>query len=198
MKISATILAAGESVRMGSENKLLLDYGGIPMIRHICKTIISSNFNSVKVITGFEKEKIESVLSDLNLSMINNNKWHNGISSSIAIGISSLLDGPDGNMIVLGDMPLISVKVVNKLSNAFKLENAKKIVYPLYAGQQGNPVIFPKKYFPDIISNKSGLGCKKIIERYKFNALGVDIKSNEVIVDCDEEEDYLKLIKQTG
>ena len=101
-------------------------------------------------------------------------------------------------MIVLGDMPLISVKVLNKLSNAFKLENAKKIVYPLYAGQQGNPVIFPKKYFPDIISNKSGLGCKKIIERYKFNALGVDIKSNEVIVDCDEEEDYLKLIKQTG
>ncbi|MFL3051446.1 MAG: NTP transferase domain-containing protein [Candidatus Neomarinimicrobiota bacterium] len=198
MKISATVLAAGKSIRMGSKNKLLLDYRGVPMIRHICKTVISASFNPIKVITGFEKEKIESVLSDLNLSMVNNNKWHNGISSSIAIGISSLLDGTDGNMIVLGDMPLISEKVLNKLSNTFKLENAKKIVYPLYAGQQANPVIFPKKYFPDIISNKSDLGCKKIIERYKFNALGIDIKSNEVIVDCDEEEDYLKLIKQTG
>ena len=65
-------------------------------------------------------------------------------------------------------------------------------------GSKAIRLFFQKKYFPDIISNKSGLGCKKIIERYKFNALGVDIKSNEVIVDCDEEEDYLKLIKQTG
>ncbi len=195
MKVSATILAAGESTRMGKDNKLLLNFRGEPMIRYICKTIISARFNPVKVITGFEQEKIESVLSDLNLSTVNNKKWKDGISSSITVGVSSIIEETDGNIIVLGDMPFISVKVLNQLSNAFKLENGKKIVYPLYAGQQANPVIFPKKYFADIISNKGDLGCKKIIERYKFNALHIDIKSNEVIVDCDEREDYLKLNK---
>ena len=196
MNISATILAAGSSKRMGNINKLLLLYEGKSLISIACDTLINSKIKPILVITGFEHKKITNSLPKAIDSVIYNDNWSEGISTSINLGISSLPDIIDGNMIVLADMPLIKVKTINKLREAFVKHNGEKIIYADYLGRQANPVIFPKKYFDDIQSLKGDIGCKKIINQNKINSLGIAIDSSEVIFDCDTEEDYSNLIKK--
>ena len=196
MNISATILAAGSSKRMGNINKLLLLYEGKSLISIACDTLINSKIKPILVITGFEHKKITNSLPKAIDSVIYNDNWSEGISTSINLGISSLPDMIDGNMIVRSDMPLIKVETINKLREAFIKHNREKIIYADYLGRQANPVIFPKKYFDDIQSLKGDIGCKKIINQNKINSLGIAIDSSEVIFDCDTEEDYSNLIKK--
>ena len=196
MNISATILAAGSSTRMGNTNKLLLLYKGKSLINITCDTLINSKLEPIFVITGFDHKKITNSLPKAIDSVIYNDNWSEGISTSINLAISSLPDIIDGNMIVLADMPLIKVKTINKLREAFVKNNGEKIIYADYLGRQANPVIFPKKYFDEIQSLKGDIGCKKIINQNKINSLGIAIDSSEVIFDCDTEEDYSNLIKK--
>ncbi|MFL3025542.1 MAG: nucleotidyltransferase family protein [Candidatus Neomarinimicrobiota bacterium] len=196
MNISATILAAGSSTRMGNTNKLLLLYKGKSLINITCDTLINSKLEPILVITGFDHKKITNSLPKAIDSVIYNDNWSEGISTSINLAISSLPDIIDGNMIVLSDMPLIKVKTINKLREAFVKHNGEKIIYADYLGRQANPVIFPKKHFNDISILKGDTGCKKIINQNKINSLGIAIDSSEVVFDCDTEEDYSNLIKK--
>ena len=195
MKISATIMAAGKSSRMAGENKLLLRYGQSSIIRSICETVIASRFHPIMVITGFEKEKIEVELSELKIQLIYNPDWEEGMATSINTGIAALPKEIDGNLISLGDMPLIGGTILEKLKGAFDSNSGKRIIYPLYNDHQGNPVIFPRKYFDKILSTTGDRGCKKILKHYPENAIGVPVSSKEVVLDCDTPDDYLKLNK---
>ena len=75
MKISATVMAAGQSSRMDSKNKLLLAIDGIPMIRRVCETVLTAGFDPVVVVTGFEQDKVEVTLNDLELQFVHNSNW---------------------------------------------------------------------------------------------------------------------------
>lgn len=193
MKISATIMAAGKSSRMAGKNKLLLDYGKSSIIRLVCETVIASRFDPVLIVTGFENEKIEEELSGLEIKLVYNPDWENGMATSINSGIAAIPEEINGNLIALGDMPLVGSYVLEKLSSAFDSNAGKRIIYPLYNNKQGNPVIFPQKYFAEILSSTGDRGCKKILKRYPENAIGIQVDSQEVVLDCDTPEDYLKL-----
>ena len=194
MNISATILAAGSSERMESVNKLLLPYKGEALIKIVSKTLIDSLLDPVFVVTGFEHNKVAKSIPKSLDKIIYNKDWRKGMSISIYKAISSLPANIDGNMIVLGDMPLIKVKTINKLRAAFLNNNGEKIIYAEYFGSQANPVIFPKKYFRQILLLKGDRGCKDIISQNINKAIGVNINSSEVIFDCDTKDDYADLV----
>ena len=116
--------------------------------------------------------------------------------SSIYAGMSRLNNNIDGNLIVLGDMPLISVQTINILINTFKKNEGRNIVYPQYNSKQANPVIFPRKYFSEILISNGDRGCKKVLKKYPEDAIGININSDEVILDCDTRDDYLLVQKR--
>jgi len=97
-------------------------------------------------------------------------------------------------MIVLGDMPLLTTRTLNRLIEKFCANEGKQIIYPVYSGQQANPVIFPRKYFSEILSSTGDRGCKKILKQYPDDAIGISIDSEEVILDCDTKDDYFRII----
>ena len=196
MNISATILAAGSSQRMGDVNKLLLPYKGKTLINLVSDTLIDSTLNPILVVTGFEHKKIAKSLPKSIDTVIYNDHWSKGISSSINMAISALPDNIDGNMIILGDMPLIKVKTINKLREDFLKNNGENIIYADHFGKQANPVIFPKKYFNEILLLEGDKGCKNIINQNKKKSLGVSIDSLEIIFDCDTQKDYSDLISK--
>ena len=193
MNISATILAAGSSQRMG-DNKLLLPFQDNTLINVVCKTIIDSYLKPVFVVTGFENKKVLESLPKSIDKIVYNEEWSRGMATSINKAISSLPNNIDGNMIVLGDMPLVTVKTINKLHQVFLNNNGNKIIYADYLGKQANPVIFPRKFFDEILHLNGDKGCKKIIYKNRKSSIGVPIDSSEVIFDCDTKDDYSDLV----
>jgi len=196
LNISATILAAGSSERMESVNKLLLPYKGEALIKIVSKTLIDSLLDPIFIVTGYEHDKVVKLLPKSLDNIIYNKDWHKGMSRSIYKAISSLPANIDGNMIVLGDMPLITVKTLNELKSVFLSNNGEKIIYAEYFGKQANPVIFPKKYFKEMLLLKGDNGCKDIISQNRKNTLGVSVDSSEVIFDCDTKGDYSDLVSK--
>ena len=185
MKVSATILAAGESSRMENGNKLLLPINKIPMISHVCTTVLTAGLNPVVVVTGFESDLVTQAIPTAINDIIYNSHWQSGMASSIYEGLSALPQNVDGNMIVLGDMPMISKDTLTLLIDEFIMLNGQHIIYPIYEERQANPVIFPKKYFQEILSSTGDRGCKKVLKQYPDDAVGVSIGSPEVVFDYD-------------
>ena len=196
MIISATILAAGGSSRMGDENKLLLPFNGDLVINRICHTVLNSGLKPVIVVTGFQHRAVEKALPGMIDQIAYNPNWKQGMAGSIYTGMSLLPDTVDGNMIVLGDMPLLTTHTLNRLIEQFCVHEGKQIIYPVYSGQQANPVIFPKKYFNEILSSTGDKGCKKVLIQYPDDAVEVLVDSDEVILDCDTKDDYFRMIEQ--
>ena len=97
-------------------------------------------------------------------------------------------------MIVLGDMPMISKDTLQLLIEQFINEKGRRIIYPIYENRQANPVIFPQKYFSEILSSTGDRGCKKVLKQYPDDAIGVPIQSQEVVLDCDTKDDYFHLL----
>ena len=196
MNISATILAAGSSERMEEANKLLLPYRSEALIKIVSKMLIDSLLDPIFIVTGYEHDKVVKLLPKSLDNIIYNKDWRKGMSRSIYKAISSLPANIDGNMIVLGDMPLITVKTLNELKSVFLSNNGEKIIYAEYFGKQANPVIFPKKYFKEMLLLKGDNGCKDIISQNRKNTLGVSVNSSEVIFDCDTKGDYSDLVSK--
>ena len=176
------------------DNKLLLPFQDNTLINVVCKTIIDSYLKTVFVVTGFENKKVLESLPKSIDKIIYNEDWSRGMATSINKAISSLPNNIDGNMIVLGDMPLVTVKTINKLHQVFLNNNGNKIIYADYLGEQANPVIFPRKFFDEILHLNGDKGCKKIIYKNRKNSIGVPIDSSEVIFDCDTKDDYSDLV----
>ncbi len=196
MKISATILAAGQSSRMEDDNKLLLPINEAPMISHVCKTVLAAGLDPVVVVTGFESDLVTQAIPTVINEIIYNSYWRSGMASSIYEGLSALPQNVAGNMIVLGDMPMLSKNTLDLLIDEFIVQQGDHIIYPIYEERQANPVIFPKKYFQEILSTTGDHGCKKVLKQYPDNAVGVLIGLPEVVFDCDNEDDYFRLLEE--
>ena len=181
---------------MGDENKLLLPFNGDLVINRICHTVLNSGLKPVIVVTGFQHKAVEKALPEFIDQIAYNPNWKQGMAGSIYTGISLLPDTVDGNMIVLGDMPLLTTHTLKQLIEQFYVYEGKQIIYPVYSGQQANPVIFPRKYFSEILSSTGDRGCKKVLKQYPDDATGISIDSEEVILDCDTKDDYFRIISK--
>ena len=196
MKISAIILAAGESKRMGSLNKLLLPIHEEPIIKIVCKNVIKAKLDQVILVTGYQSSEIKKVVPNKINQLIYNSQWKSGMMSSISAGMSKLDDDIDGNLIILGDMPLISTKIIKLIKGEFQKYSGEHIVYPKFGNKQANPVIFPKKYFCEISNLRGDKGCKKVLKQYSKDSICIEFQSNEVIVDFDTRDDYYSFEKR--
>ena len=163
--ISSILLAAGQSKRMGKENKLSKKLNGIPLINYSVKNILSSNIDEIIIVLGHEQEIIKNLIKKNNkIKFIFNKNFETGIASSIKAGINNLSEKAEAFFICLGDMPIINKNVYNKLIDSRK---NKEIVAPTFNGTRGNPILFSKKMKTQIMKIKGDFGAKKILDKNK-------------------------------
>lgn len=196
MKIGAIILAAGDSSRMEHTNKLLLVISGRPIIYRIVSSVITAGFTPIHVVIGYESHQIKTAVKSQKIITVMNKQWRTGIAGSIIAGVKSLPQTINGVAIIHGDMPLLVSSTLKKLMLAFETSRGEKIIYPVFESQQGNPVLFPKPFFPHIFNISGDNGCKSILKTHPDKTLGVLIDSEEVILDCDTREDYHYMIER--
>ena len=190
--ISAIILAAGESRRMGVKNKLLLPISGEVLIRNFVKSVCASNVSEVVVVVGHEADKIEEVLQGQPVQFVENINYMEGMTSSIQAGIQAASEESEGLMICLSDQPFIETSDFNRLIHEFTDlfdSESSLIIVPVFKGQRGNPVLFSRQ-FRNIILQHKGEGCRGIIQSHQECIQEVTMENDNVLKDVDTLEDY--------
>ncbi|MBC8258325.1 MAG: nucleotidyltransferase family protein [SAR324 cluster bacterium] len=191
--ISAIILAAGESRRMGEQNKLLLSFSGQVLIHKIVETVCNSVVDDVLVVLGYEAENIKAVLENLPVRFLENKGYEEGMTSSIQTGVRATAEVSQGLLICLADMPFVDKADLNRLVQAFtdlsKTESSL-IIVPVFQGKRGNPVLFSSKFRDEILLH-DGEGCRGILRKHQQSIREIEMDSEHVLLDVDTPEDYL-------
>lgn len=161
--IAAVVLAAGFSRRMGRP-KLLLDWGGQPVIRRAVESARVGGVDDLVVVLGLDAEAIKQALSGLPVRFVVNPSPEAGQASSIACGIKALEPNAEAALIVLGDQPALPSPVIPRLLEMFR-QTKKPVVAPLYRGVQGNPVLFAASLFAELRALSGDRGARPVVEK---------------------------------
>ena len=191
--ISAVILAAGESRRMGKQNKLLLPIGGEALLVKLVASVCASDVGQVLVVIGHEAEKIRRELNELPLDFVYNPNFREGMTTSIKYGVKVVSHECDGLLICLGDMPFINTSEINKLIHAYvknRIKGEGLIVVPVFKRQRGNPVLFSIEFRNDILEHKKESGCKEVIMKNSDSVMEIEMDDEKMLLDVDTMEDY--------
>ena len=188
--ITAILLAAGQSKRMQSENKLLKKYKKKHLINHILKSLIRSKVNKIIVVLGHENRKIKKIaLKSKTITFVINSQYLKGISTSIKCGLKKISKKNIGFLIAHADMPLVSKTILNVLCSALKNKN-EEIFIPVYKKIIGNPLAFKYSMIKSLKKIKGDRGAKKLIRSNKSKVQKVKVNSKSILIDFDQLKDF--------
>ena len=177
LRLATIILAAGQSKRMGSINKLLMRIEGRPMIQRVVDVAIEAASTDIYVVTGFERERIESRLREYSVNFVHNESFREGMGTTIAEGVKAISDQVfDGVMILLGDLPYLRADTVIAVAESFAEHDGRKIVIPTYDGDPGHPVVFPKAFFNELTQLSGDRGAREVYARHQSSVARIEVE----------------------
>jgi molybdenum cofactor cytidylyltransferase len=203
--VSAVVLAAGMSTRMG-QNKLLLNFRDKPLIVHAVDTLLASDIDEVIVVLGHETEKVRDQLerriglankaaTEKPVRLVQNPDYQNGLSTSVRAGVEAVSRQANSIMIYLADQPLLEPEDLNRIVAGFAAakEIDKSIVVPFFRGERGNPVILDASLRDSILGIVGDVGCKGVIKRYPEKVYAIEMENDHVVRDVDDVQAYERL-----
>ena len=188
-KVSAVVLAGGASKRMGETNKLLAEVNGETLVYQAVETAILSDAAEVIVVTGHEADLVRQALSDFEVRFVHNPRYPEGLSTSLRAGIGAVSENLTGAVVLLGDMPRVTAATVNALIERFHADYDKTICQPTFDGRPGNPILWPREFFSDILDIWGDTGARRLIERYSERVSKVEVDDAGIHFDIDESDD---------
>jgi molybdenum cofactor cytidylyltransferase len=188
--IAAIVLAAGRSTRMGGSNKLIAEIGGKPLVRIAAEQALGSRAKPVIVVTGHQRERIEAALAGLPVRLVHNPDFAEGLGTSVRTGIAAVPAAADGAVICLGDMPQVDAELINRLIAAFAPEQGALAVIPTIEGKRGNPVLWSRRFFPDLMRLEGDVGARNLIGRYGEAVTEVPVAGKAAFTDVDTQEAF--------
>jgi len=189
--ISALLLAAGESKRMGRQ-KLILPFGASTIIEQTIDNLLNSKVDEVIVVVGYRAEELVKRIASKPIKIAVNPQYHQGMSTSIIGGLNLIDEKAKAVMIALADQPGINSKVIDKLIQEFRQHN-KGIGIPTYQGNRGHPVIFSIKYKGAFLKLTGDVGGREIIDKHWNDILEIPVDSKGINIDVDTLSDYEQL-----
>ena len=191
--ITAIVLAAGLSRRMGKQNKLLLPIGKQKLIAKTVDVVLASQVEETLVVLGHEAIKLQRVLRGKNITLLKNSLYQLGMTTSIQRGVQAASKNTKAYIVVLGDLAQIEASTRNVLIEAFNVASQNEQtprVIPTCEGKRGNPVIFSSHFKEVILQHQDMNGCKGIVQANSQHVVTVEMPNNQVLKDIDTLEDY--------
>ncbi len=187
-RIAAVLLAAGRSSRMGGPNKLLEQIGGRPLVRIAAEQVLASRARPLLVVTGHQREKVEAALSGLPVQFVHNPDFADGLGTSLRTGIAAVPSDADGVIVCLGDMPQVDGALIDRLVGAFDPDKGALVVVPTIDGKRGNPVVWSRRFFGDLMSVEGDIGARYLIGCYVEAVVEVPVTGKAALTDIDTPE----------
>ena len=183
--VSAVVLAAGRSTRMGGPNKLLAELDGRKLVRIVTEQALASKAKDVIVVTGHQAELVEKALAGLQVKFVRNPDFAHGLASSVKAGVSAVPKQADGAVICLGDMPMISAGLIDRLVDAFAPDRGNLIAVPVSDGRRGNPVLWSRRFFNELMMLDGDVGARHLIAKHNEVVAEVPVEGDGAFLDID-------------
>lgn len=186
-QVAAVVLAAGRSSRMGT-NKLLEDLHGKPVVRHVVEATLASRAGPVTVVTGHQAAEVSLALVGLNVTFVHNPRFAEGMATSLQTGIEAVPDTSAAALVMLGDMPLVTPAIINRLVDNLAGHAAARAVVPIAEGRRANPVIIARSLFSSVDKLSGDAGARKLLDQCGDDVVEVMIEHDGVLLDVDTPE----------
>ncbi|HBZ70447.1 MAG TPA: hypothetical protein DEP35_12255 [Deltaproteobacteria bacterium] len=183
--IAAIVLAAGRSSRFAPENKLLAEFEGAPMITRAVEAALLSKAAPVLVVVGSDADRMRAVLGGRDVTIVENPRFAEGLSSSLRAGLAALPQGVDGAVVLLGDMPRVGAHHIDRLIAAFDPSAGRAICVPIHRGRRGNPVLWSAAFFPEMEKLRGDCGARELIDHHAARAAEVEMPDDSILFDVD-------------
>jgi molybdenum cofactor cytidylyltransferase len=187
-RVAAVVLAAGRSTRMGGPNKLLAEIARRPLVRIAAEAAVASRADPVIVVAGHQRDEIAKAVGDLPVRVVDNPDFAQGLGTSLKAGIAAVPEQSDAAIVCLGDMPRVDAALMNRLIEAFDPERGALIAVPTFEGKRGNPVLWSRRFFPDLMAIEGDVGARHIIGRYGEGVVEVPVEGEAAFADVDTPE----------
>ena len=180
----AIVLAAGASRRMGRP-KLELDLGGKTLVERSVQNLLDASVDRVRLVVP----PGSALAPTKSLEVIRNPNRDGGLSSSLRVGLRGLPAATRVVLVALADKPLVKPETIRKLLDVFE-EGGAKVVYPVYRGEQGHPVLWDAALVDELSAVEGDRGAKSMLDAHRLEALAVPVDDAGVCFDIDTPEDY--------
>ena len=187
-RIAAVVLAAGRSTRMRGPNKLLAEIARRPLVRIVAEEALASRADPVIVVAGHQRAEVEKALAGLRVRIVHNPDFAEGLGTSLRAGIAAVPADSDAAIVCLGDMPRVDATLMNRLIAAFDPDRGALAVVPTFEGKRGNPVLWSRRFFPDLMAIEGDVGARHLIGRYSEAVAEVPVDGKAALIDVDTPE----------
>ena len=205
-RVTAVVLAAGESRRMG-RNKLRLPWGETTVLGRTLDNVGASAVHDVIVVTGHEREAVEAIAArrgpwrrsvdattpgtdnPSGARTLYNIDYAKGMLASVQTAVRALPSTTDAILVVLGDQPMVGPAIIDRLLTAYAAAPAG-LVAPTYDERRGNPVLIDRRYFAELLALPADAAPRALLARHADDLLAVPVESEAVLLDLDRPEEY--------
>ncbi len=194
--ITALILAAGRSSRMG-EFKPLLPLGGRTVVERSIALFRKAGVGDILVVAGFEAERLIPVLERCEAGWAVNKDYDRGMFSSLQVGVSHLAASTEAFFVLPVDHPFVKPETVRSLIES-RRDARGKILRPCHRGRRGHPPLIPAALAPAIRGFTEPGGLRALLSRYEDRTLNVECDDPGVLADLDTREDYERTVLISG
>ena len=196
-KVAAVVLAAGRSTRF-ARNKMIEPIDGEAMVVRVLRIAAASGADPVIVVTGHEATRVAEALQGLDVKVVHNPAYDEGLSTSLRAGIRAVPPESDGALILLGDMPGIQAGDIGLLLARFAVAGREAICLPVKDGRRGNPVLWGAAYFPEMMAISGDVGAKELLAGHADKVCEVPAESNGIFADVDTPNDLDAMKMERG
>lgn len=191
-RIAGIILAAGGATRYGAP-KLLLDWMGQPFVRQVAVTALTAGLAPLVLVSGAQAQEVRAAVAGLDLLLVHNARWEEGQSGSLKCGLRALPEDVSAAVFLLADQPQIPSELIVALMQKYE-ESHRAVVMPRTQERRGNPVLFARSTFADLLALQGDVGGRAVLHRYEIGEVFWDDPT--FLLDVDTPEDYQRLLSK--
>ena len=193
--VAILVMAAGRSQRMGRQ-KLLQPFEGIPLIQRAVQAACAARAPTVQVVLGSHADEIRPLIDATRATYTLNPDYTHGMASSLCHGLCALPQEVDAVLIMLADMPRINAHHLDQMIGFYEQHaQTAPIVVPVHAGRRGNPVLWPRRLFHEIMQLNGDQGARSLLERHADEVLSLDVDDPAIFLDIDTPHDLLDQVR---
>ena len=191
---AALVLAAGLGSRFAASggrepSKLVASFQGSSVVRHVVRAALVSRADPVVVVTGHAADAVEEALDGLAVSFAFNAAFERGLAGSLKVGVAALPAEAGGAVVLLGDMPLVTAGLIDRLLDAAEREPAVDAVIPALEGRRGNPVVLARSLFKAVGHLDGDAGARRLLRTPGIRVREIEPGDANILLDIDQPSD---------